>query len=299
MLDLDRPTAVLHPPTTRRRADEWALVLTSQSIPSRVLPTESGWVIAVAPEDAGRAAASLGLYVHENADDAGVKMPSDTAPRTWVGVPVAVLILAFFALTGPRENGAWWFLAGRADAGRMLDGEWWRAITALTLHADIGHAASNAAAGGLFLTLLGRAVGGGAALLAALAAGILGNLTNVWVRGAPFAGVGASTAVFGAVGALAGARVARPSPKRAAGGRWLPVAAGIALLALLGASETTDVLAHALGFAWGLPAGFAAARLSDWVSRRAGRFGLGWQVAAGLTTAVVVVSAWLVASAAR
>ena len=47
-------------------------------------------------------------------------------------------LLAFFAVTGPRAAGADWFAAGASDAERVLHGEWWRTITALTLHADGG-----------------------------------------------------------------------------------------------------------------------------------------------------------------
>lgn len=32
-----------------------------------------------------------------------------------------------------------WLAVRRVDAGNRLDGEFWRCVTALTLHADFGH----------------------------------------------------------------------------------------------------------------------------------------------------------------
>lgn len=283
----DRAYAVLDPPTTRATAEEWALVLTSQGIPSRTLQAEGGWVIALAHEDAERAALALSSYVTENVED-DLPEPTLLRKRAWSGVGVAALILALFPLTGTRASGTWWYAAGRSDAARMLDGEPWRAATALTLHADLTHVASNALASLLFGTYLGRSIGDGFALAAMLGSGILGNLTNVWLRGAPYAGVGASTAVFGAVGALAGARAASGRRPSAIGGRWLPIAAGLGLLALLGSSADSDVLAHALGFAWGIPLGAFGA----WLDRRNGHAGTSLQIGAGIGAALVLAAAW-------
>lgn len=282
--------AVLDPPTTRQRADEWALVLASQGIPNRTLQAEGGWVIAIAPDDAALAAQALAAYVAENVEEDAPE-PTLIRRRSWAGAGVAVLILALFGVAGGRASGTWWQAAGRSDAARILAGEPWRAATALTLHADFAHVASNVLAALLFATFLGRSIGGGFALAAMLGSGVLGNLTNVWVRGAPFAGLGASTAVFGAVGALAGARAASGARPSAVGGRWLPIAAGLGLLALLGSSEDSDVLAHALGFAWGIPLG----ALGAWLDRRAGHRGSAAQGLAGAVAALALVCAWALA----
>ena len=282
----DQAYAVLDPPITRATAEEWSLVLSSQGIPSRILQSEDGWVIAIPREHAEQAAESLGAYVRENKEDSEPE-PMMARPRAWAGAGVAALILILFPITGNRTSGTWWFAAGRSDASRVFNGEPWRAATALTLHADLMHVASNALSSLLFATYLGRSIGDGFALAAMLGSGVLGNLTNVALRGAPYFGVGASTAVFGAVGALAGARVmsgARPT----VGGRWLPIAAGIGLLALLGSSETTDVLAHALGFAWGVPLGAFGAWMDERTGPRA-------QIVAGAGAAILLAAAWALA----
>jgi membrane associated rhomboid family serine protease len=52
---------------------------------------------------------------------------------------------------------------GAGDTGAMLfSGQWWRAITALTLHADVAHLAGNVVVGGLFMAFLCREAGVGA-----------------------------------------------------------------------------------------------------------------------------------------
>jgi membrane associated rhomboid family serine protease len=77
--------------------------------------------------------------------------------------------------------------------------------------------------------------------------------------------VGASTAVFGAVGLLCG-RAAAARLRRAKGGlrAWVPLGAGVALIAMLGTGQRSDVWAHLLGFAaggfLGLPATLALPR---------------------------------------
>ena len=47
-----------------------------------------------------------------------------------------------------------WFEGGSADSTRILAGELWRSVTALCLHADVGHVASNALFGALFLVVI-------------------------------------------------------------------------------------------------------------------------------------------------
>jgi hypothetical protein len=101
--------------------------------------------------------------------------------------------------------------------------------------------------------------------------------------------IGASTAVFAALGLLAAwVRAGR----RSGPGwvyRWGPVVAAVALLAYTGAGdENTDVGAHLWGFAAGLVAGAVAAFLPrQWLgSRRV-------QAAAGATALAVLAAGWL------
>ena len=159
--------------------------------------------------------------------------------------------------------------AGRVDATLMMDqGEWWRAVTALTLHGDVVHLASNMVAGIGFAFLLARFFGAGAGWLLILMTGAAGNALNAWVHypEAHFS-IGASTAVFAALGLITGVglwvAVMQPA-ERWTMPRWLiPAFGGLTLLGLLGVGEgldgRIDVAAHISGFMCGGVVGFLCA----------------------------------------
>jgi membrane associated rhomboid family serine protease len=192
---------------------------------------------------------------------------------------------AFYAHTGPRRPSMVWFRLGSADADAILAGEYWRVVTALTLHADAGHVFANAASCALFVGLLCRTVGPGIAVWLVLVAGALGNGATALAYGTHHSAVGASTGIFGAIGALAGLqfasrqRGARPRP-------WLPLAAGLALLAMLGSSPDADVAAHFFGFAAGAGAGLALG------VRPVALPGTPGQSLLSLAAAVAIVACW-------
>jgi membrane associated rhomboid family serine protease len=124
-----------------------------------------------------------------------------------------------------------------------------------------------------------------------LAAGAGGNLINAFVRGYGHNAIGASTAVFGAVGVLATLQLPRRLAVQAHGLArmrvWAPVAAGLALLAFLGSSPNSDVGAHLFGFACGAALGFGASRAH--VERIEG-----WpQIALLVTAAAVIGGCWI------
>jgi membrane associated rhomboid family serine protease len=188
--------------------------------------------------------------------------------------------------------------AGRMDAVRMVDdGEWWRAITALTLHGDIVHLVSNIVAGIGFAFLLARFFGAGAAWLLIVMTGAAGNALNAWVHhpDAHFS-IGASTAVFGALGLITGVGlwVALMQPaERWTMPRWLlPAFGGLTLLGLLGIGDgldaRIDVAAHISGFLCGAAAGFVCAIRQGFFVRldRRGKW-------LGLLALVLIGAAWL------
>jgi membrane associated rhomboid family serine protease len=183
--------------------------------------------------------------------------------RSRAGLITAGLLLGFHLLTGPRSAARAWFRSGSASAERILAGETWRTVTALTLHADIAHVTANAVSAAIFVTELARLVGPGVAAWVLLLTGAAGNALTAVARGAPHGSVGASTALFGAIGCLAALQAvrwrSRPRPRYRP---WVPVAAGAALLAMLGTGRDADVAAHLFGFAAGLPLGVLVARFA-------------------------------------
>jgi membrane associated rhomboid family serine protease len=205
---------------------------------------------------------------------------------------VAAALVAFHLVVVRGAAGAAWFGAGAGDSERVRAGEWWRAVTALALHVDTPHLLSNVVAGTLLLALVFTALGPGVGALAVLAAGAGGNLLNAWLQGGDHVAVGASTAVLGALGVLAGVALGSGAgPVGRSRWGWAPLTAALMLVVLTGLGPATDILAHLLGFAVGLPVGFAAARLGP---RRGGR---ALQVACGLAVVATVVGCWAIARA--
>jgi membrane associated rhomboid family serine protease len=96
-----------------------------------------------------------------------------------------------------------WWRAGMSHAGLIQEGEWWRAVTALSLHADTVHLAGNLGFGLVFGFLAGQLLGWGRAWFGMVFAGALGNALNAFVQAPSHASVGASTAVFATLGILA------------------------------------------------------------------------------------------------
>ena len=234
----------------RGDVDEWAVVLAAVGIPHWVRHRLDGWALMVASRDAATALETLDAYDRENSRDGvrGRETPSPSRGAAVAGVGAALLLIGFFGVTGARAGRSAWFQRGSADADRMLTGEWWRAITALTLHADAPHLLANAVAGALLISAVCAQLGPGVGVALVLLAGVGGNALTAVAHGGHHVSVGASTAVFGALGILAGLRIVsgrRVAPR--ARQWWVVLAAGLALLTLLGTAPDADVLAHLFG----------------------------------------------------
>jgi rhomboid protease GluP len=248
----------------RARADEWALVLAAADVPHWFRRRLDGWALVVPASDAAAALEILDAYDRENpppaarGDDAGADAPS--RPLTLAGAYAALLLIGGFAISGPRAGQSEWFQRGSADAARMLAGEWWRAVTALTLHADVPHLLGNVVGCALLVTAVCQQLGAGVGLCLLVLAGAGGNVLTAAVHRGGHVSVGASTAIFAALGILAALRVARPG-RAASRSRtwWIVAAASLALLALLGTGPHADVLAHVFGLLTGAAVGMLVA----------------------------------------
>ena len=246
----------------RRQADEWAVVLAASNIPHHVSPRLDGWALIVGARDAEAAREALDAYDRENTADTA-DVGADAVPpirgAAVVGVAVGLLLIGFFAVTGTRTSRSTWFERGSADAGRIVAGEWWRTVTALTLHADAPHVIGNAGASVLLVGAVSQQLGPGVGLCVLLLAGAGGNALTAVAHGAHHDSVGASTALFGAIGILAATRVMSRGRRAPARKVWMVIAASLALLALLGTSPGSDLLAHLFGLLLGSALGVAAA----------------------------------------
>lgn len=274
----------------RAIAEEWALVLVAEGLSPSVRSVREGFILGVPTEDAERATAALSAYERENPTEPEEGNGPVGSVHVWVGLAVAVVLVAFFFVSGAGNPGGYWFERGGADARRILLGEFWRTVTALTLHADFGHVAANAVAGAFFLSAVCRMLGPGLGFVLVLLAGTGGNFVNALSHGSLHISVGASTAVFGAVGVLGGLAVVRRR-RRGSRGRhaWVPAVAGLALLAMLGMGEGVDVWAHLFGFLVGGTLGIIVAFT---VPRRPGHR-VQWTL--GSAALVAVIACWVLA----
>jgi membrane associated rhomboid family serine protease len=280
-------------------ARERALVVAAMELPHWVVRDGPGFVLRVEPAAREAVVQELEKFEAEQAHRAASHVPEKPLPRIeTLSLYVAAWLLGTCWLLQNLIPEKWEEAGAAASVAIIRDGEWWRALTALTLHGDISHLVANIASGLLFSAFVLPHLGTGVTWLLIVASGMLGNVVNAFFyRDTPHISIGSSTAVFGALGLLVAcdfvARVSSPHTRS----RWqlvLPLGAGLALLAFLGVGDEehkqTDYMAHLWGFCAGLALGFpaAAAHVRE-------RLSTGVQRVAALAAPLLIVAAWWLA----
>lgn len=275
-------------------------MLEAMGVAVEMVHWEEWWLLIVRRADLPVAAAELDAYRQErdayrpeNASGSiGRRAVVPLYGGAMVGVATYVGAISLISILAvQRAFDLDWLSVGRMHSGSVMAGQWSRIVTALTLHLDAAHLFANLLFGAVFGYLTGRILGGGVAWLGIVTAGALGNLMNAAVQPPNHSSIGASTAVFAALGLLVSHSL-RPrgavdtAPLR----RWSPLVGGCLLLALTGVGgERTDVIAHLTGFTAGLGIGWGGCRLpSRWLASNS------IQTSAGLATIVIVAVAWIV-----
>jgi len=268
-------------------------VLQSLSIPYQIISDEDLVYLLVPSELAEKAKFELWQYEQENRQEK--KTPPRLTPITQSSIPGVFAYLAVITivavLAGEAVFDRNWFAAGRVDGVLIRGGEWWRAITALTLHAGIKHFAGNAVFGAFFGYMAGRVLGPGVTWFAVVIAAFGANLLNTLLLDSTHRSIGASTAVFAVLGILAGFVWRGQLVKQ---DRWAyrigPIVGGLALLAYTGAGDAnTDVGAHVTGFACGFMTGFVLTAVYKYIPRKK------VQVCCALLAIALVSGAWTLA----
>jgi membrane associated rhomboid family serine protease len=279
---------------SRNRAEcsDRALVLAALQIPFQIVDDVASCALVVPAEHSAQAMQQLMQYDDENPPrtlPAAAPLVHYSAMAGLIGyvlVICAVAVIADFAPWG-RD----WYLAGRVDGALIRAGEWWRTITALTLHSGLEHLAGNLAFGIMFGLFAGRLLGSGVAWLAIIVAAASGNALNTLLLDTAHRAIGASTAVFAALGLVAGF-VWRG--KLMAQDRWPyrlgPIVGGFALLMYTGTGgENTDIGAHLMGFLCGLGAGMLLTVARHQLGSRQ------LQLVCGFSAIALICGAWLLA----
>lgn len=276
----------------RRACSDRALVLTSVQIPYEIVEDAGVCLLVVPAEVSARASEELWLYDEENPEVKIRHRPRPPQREAISGIVGYFIVLCLITGLAARSSFSQdWLTAGRVDGALIRSGEWWRTVTALTLHSGLRHLVGNLIFGTLFGIFAGRLLGSGIAWFAIVVAGASGNLLNTLLLESSHRSIGASTAVFAALGLVAG-YVWRG--KLMSQERWSyrlgPIVGGLALLMYTGTGDAdTDIGAHLMGFV----CGFATGMLLTLAGTR--YFSHNWQLAAGTAAMLIVSGAWALA----
>jgi rhomboid protease GluP len=240
---------------SHRQAMDWSLVLVSQGIESTIDQSAdgTGWGLLVAAQDYANALRTLRQYRIENRGwpwQQAVFRPGFLFD--WGALAWTALACMFFWLSAHTDLRS----AGLMDGAAVAHGQWWRLFTAMWLHADLAHLATNATLGLVLLGLAMGRYGTGAGLLAAYLAGAGGNLVAGLITLQTHRSLGASGMVMGCLGLLAVQSFSlwRETPhamKYILSG----ICGGVMLFVLLALTPGTDVMAHLGGFVSGVALG--------------------------------------------
>ncbi len=240
-----------------------SLVLSSVGISHRVSQTPENLFLQVSAENLHAAQFQIQAYLYENRNWPPKPVASTNSFTPLLQPPTLLLVgclALLYSVTGPWSAHSFWFTQGAGDAEAILQkGEYYRLITALTLHADIVHLLGNCLFGGFLFHFFCKLTGNGLGLFTMLFTATLANYINVVLHGSNHLFVGFSTAVFAIIGMLA-----MISREYRTGKRYiqiLPFMAGAALLAMIGSSgERTDLGAHLFGLLCGMASGWLLGR---------------------------------------
>ena len=239
---------------TFRQVRDDSLVLLSQGIEHRLVRSEEGpFQIFIVPEFEAAARQQLDLYHRENPpkeENPPIPLSFSLQPLWVLLAPTLVTLLQFTDRINLHSEGV-------SDAAKVLKGEWWRSLTAQTLHGDARHLASNLLCGYIVMNMITFRI----PLLRlvpfiAVAAAVANLCVSATVQ-TDFRSLGFSTFVFAAIGCLAVIEF-RLMPRESHGmlRRFAPLCGAASLAVFLGLGENADILGHAYGFVAGLFCGF-------------------------------------------
>ena len=290
----------LRPPSAEKTL-HWITVLSAAGLAYRLSHNDATWQLHIPAVLADKAEAEIRAFEKdESIRGTPAVRPTQIKPvvpkATWTALWSAYVLILFYFGLGAFDAAHPLHLAAAMSRTELLQGEWWRSITALTLHSGLPHLFANA----VFLVFIGQAVirelGRGLGLILILVAGIAGNYLAALTAPPYVRSVGASTACFAALGIVSTLQAGHLYRRHHAWSplwhqAWIPVAGGIALLGLTGTSPGSDLGAHLFGFLAGAILALPAALLPKAVMG----LSTAMQWALTIVTAVLLPLAWFMA----
>lgn len=242
---------------TQDQVDSYGLVLSAYGLPHSIKQSDRGWEIWIDDAFRDNAMNLILKYIEENSDlPFSEEKEKPVYKKTFTGIWVCLLLLVCHIATD--RSGDYEKIVNKygASAFDILNGEIYRTVTSLTLHSNYLHLAGNITGIAVFGTAVCSITGAGVGWFMIILSGIMGNLINAALFRYGHISIGASTAVFGAIGILAAYQLCRKikiDEERMKA--WLPVAGGLALLGILGSGRHSDITAHLFGFIAGIGLG--------------------------------------------
>lgn len=241
-----------------KKANLILLILASQNINAQTQKNEGYFDILVAESQAEAALSAVHTYDMENRFSRirhqiqSIPVSSFFSPAAFVIMGILCAIHAAGIYYGTQEM---LILKYGASALYILQGENYRAVTALFFHADVQHVLGNMAGILIFAAPVIRILGYGTGPFTLLFCGTTGNLMNAHLFRTAHLSIGASTAIMAAAGLLCAFQViSKGSVFKLK--NLMSIFAGAILVALFSQGENTDVWAHIFGFLSGLITGF-------------------------------------------
>ncbi len=240
-----------------KNADLIILILTSQGIQSQVEKVSNKYSVRVDMLQKEKAMTAIELYFKENRFFRLRQQIEELPLSTFKSYTAYTIIFLLWGIhlfiTHYNIHDKATLMYG-SSALYILQGETFRAVTALFLHADGKHLLGNMAGLLIFGAPLISLSGFGLGPLMLLFAGTTGNLINAHFYKTAHLSIGASTAIMGAAGLLVAYQAtSKKGPLKL--NNLTPIFAGMILVGMFSQGENTDVWAHIFGFLSGLGSG--------------------------------------------
>lgn len=270
-------------------ADTYKLVLSSTGISYHLREDGYRWDILVNDTDYEKALIVIEQYLKENQEVQRTEDPLYYKyQRTYTGIWVSVILIACHVAIATGSKSDSFINTYGSSAFHILHGELYRSVTSLMLHANTSHLMGNIVGIAIFGTAVCTIMGWGVGWLMILATGIVGNLINALLYTSGHISVGASTAIFGAIGILSAHQFFKKFKQSGQKIKaFIPLSSGLALLGILGSGENSDLMAHLFGFLSGILLG---SLYSLFVKRPTTKV---YQTCSLIVTLFILTTAWL------
>ena len=245
----DTPMKILFNDLLIEDVEIYVLILSSSGIAHHTNRVHGRWELWVETSKFEYASDTIEKYLLENREKhSAAKNDEPVYHKNLSGIWAGIILLIFHIAITKGCDSRMVIQEYGSSAHHILHGEFYRCVTSLMIHSDALHIISNMAGIALFGSAVCSIMGLGVGWFMILTAGIAGNLLNAVLYGSSHLSIGASTAIFGAIGIIASCQSIK---KMLAGQRikaLLPFGGGVALLGLLGSSPHSDLTAHLFGF---------------------------------------------------